>query len=216
MLSTIRSKFYCFYALIALFLVCILAIVLHSNIKHITADETLLQEFQYIQKYSSLIHLLQKERGLTANYISSKTIENKVNLENARSNTDEQLGILADTIDAPKTISQITQIRNQANQGETNPALITKEYSLVIYNFIRSLSRNSFVENFHHTPQYFVVENLIFTREHLGKLRAYITTLLNNKASTEQDSLYIDSENSFYLAAKENLLKILVLILTFH
>ena len=209
MLSTIRSKFYCFYALIALFLVCIMTIVLQSNLKTISTNEILLEEFRYIQNYSRLIHLLQKERGLTANYFSNRTAENKVNLENARSNTDEQLGIFANTLDASGTTSRITQIRNQADQGKSVPSSTTKEYSLIIYRLIRALSSNSFIENFHHTPQYLIVENLISTREHLGKLRAYITTLLNNKNASEQDSLYIDSENSYYLAAKENLLSIL-------
>ena len=209
MLSTIRSKFYCFYALIALFLVCIMTIVLQSNLKTISTNEILLEEFRYIQNYSRLIHLLQKERGLTANYFSNRTAENKVNLENARSNTDEQLGIFANTLDASGTTSRITQIRNQADQGKSVPSSTTKEYSLIIYRLIRALSSNSFIENFHHTPQYLIVENLISTREHLGKLRAYITTLLNNKSASEQDSPYIDSENSYYLAAKENLLSIL-------
>lgn len=209
MFSTIRSKFYCFYTLIAIFMICIVAIVLYSSFKRIATDETLLEEFQYIQKYSRLIHLLQKERGLTANYISNKTAENRVNLENARSNTNEQLGIFANTLDASDTSSQITQIRNQGDQGKATPSSTTKDYSLIIYRLIRTLSTNSFIENFHHTPQYLIVENLISTREHLGKLRAYITTLLNNEISSEQDSLYIDSENSYYLAAKENLLVIL-------
>lgn len=209
MFSTIRSKFYCFYTLIAIFMICIVAIVLYSSFKRIATDKTLLEEFQYIQKYSRLIHLLQKERGLTANYISNKTAENRVNLENARSNTDEQIGIFANTLDASDTSSQITQIRNQGDQGKAIPSSTTKDYSLIIYRLIRTLSTNSFIENFHHTPQYLIVENLISTREHLGKLRAYITTLLNNEISSEQDSLYIDSENSYYLAAKENLLVIL-------
>lgn len=209
MLSTIRSKFYCLYTLIAFFLVCIMTIVIHSSFKHVTTDETLLKEFQYIQKYSRLIHLLQKERGLTANYISNKTTENKVNLESARSNTDEQLSLFAHTLDSFDTTSQISQIRNQADQETKTPSTTTKEYSVIIYRFMRALSTNSFIENFHHTPQYLIVDNLISTREHLGKLRTYITTLLNSKTYSEQDSLYINSETSYYFAVKENLLGIL-------
>lgn len=74
---------------------------------------------------------------------------------------------------------------------------------------MRALSTNAFIENFHHTPQYLIVENLISTREHLGKLRAYITTLLNSKICSEQDSLYVNSEKSYYFASKDNLLSIL-------
>ena len=169
--------------------------VIGSYYSKIDSLNELNKKMSFSTDISDLVHSLQKERGLSSGYITSKDVQFYSELITQRETTDKMFEKLfesyekLDTKDLKNSMKNIRQqsidingIRSAINRGDTDAQDVIYEYSYInalLLDMVVSIAKNSYVKGT--SPNLLAYSNFLYLKEYTGLQRAQGVILLSLK-----------------------------------
>lgn len=201
-MHSIRSKFYSlFFGIVVLFLT-ISIFVLSQSWSDYSKKNALIASYCDFKKFTAVIHILQKERGLTVKYIFNPTSSNLDELFAWREHANDFILNLPNV----KFYQEILNRRHNLHKSIDLDTIPSKDYFLdysdIIHEIIASFSSNLLFKPIQNDQLLPSLINLLMTREYLGKIRGYIPTLLSSQHIGEAETFYIKEKFKLYAISK--------------
>lgn len=198
MFRSIKGKFYFLYfssASLFLFLTgtfIIYSVLEYNNIKF------LVREIKEFNETSSLIHLIQKERGLTVKYLTVPSADNKYFLDSWKNQTSDFITNSKYSLLFQNIPQKLNSIRNSTHI-QNNARECFFEYTTIIHNLLDSLYTGSFFAKLPQQDIFYRMFRFAMTREYFGALRAYVFVLLTKQEVSRFDRFYIAEKYNLFL-----------------
>lgn len=198
--ATIRSRFKIVYLVFILIFACAaISLIYISSLDYYNYNNSL-STYNKLGQYTKLIHVLQKERGLSSIYIHNCSTSSRSSLEKGRMTTTDYIN--SSSIEEFNTIqNSIEFIRTSMDNNLDNAEYIILEYSKLIYMLISKINSQALLANKKYSQAFLQLQNLIMAREHLGRLRAYISTPIDNMRQDRLSKTYALERYIFYTIA---------------
>lgn len=144
--------------------------------------QTLLTRMDTAEKLSSLVHELQKERGISSGYLVTQSqINNEGNLATLRFNTSREKSKLdSHTIQSLENLSKLDKVREAINQRQMTPMDSFNYYTTTIADLLDQIdmlamySRSPVLKN-----EFYAHSHLLHAKEYLGEIRACLNESLS-------------------------------------
>lgn len=207
---TIRAKFKLLYVFLVLFVFLVVGIVVYSSQGQLIKSEKTLESFTELSFLTKLVHVMQQERGLTVKFMSSPNPSNRVDMEQGREETSLCLNEVGNSSSIYMVFDKISRFRSLVDENYLNGSLdinsIVLGYSEIIYEVISAIDTGGLIQFEDGFKAFLQVQNLLIAREHLGRLRAYISVMLAASDINEYNKFYIAERFSFYEFAVQRFL----------
>ena len=169
------------------------------------------KQIKTIKQISSLIHELQKERGLNAAYLGKETVETKKQLLKQQQNTDKVIDNyiayythLTDEVNFPKTIiEKLHKIKSYRIKIDAKRVTFDDEiefYSDIINDLIQNIPMQNYQQaNTKILNDFESIQNLTYFKEYAGVERAYLSNIfeedrLSIKQLKDVQKIYLQQE----------------------
>ncbi len=144
--------------------------------------QALLTRMDTAEKLSGLVHELQKERGISAGYLASKSTTNTALLDAQRATTDQAKSRLdGDTVQELENLAKLGKVREEISRHQVTAADSFRYYTLTIVdaldqvNTLAMHSKSTLLKNGLHAHTH-----LLYAKEYLGEIRASLNEALSN------------------------------------
>jgi diguanylate cyclase (GGDEF)-like protein len=168
---------------------------------------TLLEEYHIFRLSTKTIHMLQKERGLTVKNLLLPTSENFEELQSWRNITHSAILNLFNIKMFKDILEKHGKLHKAIDSKKISPGDSFLEYSDIIYEIITTFSSDQTFEHVQHDHLFLSLTNLVMAREHLGKIRAYISMLSKSHDVNAMIPFYVKEKFGFYGVSKAEFLK---------
>ncbi|GFK92810.1 putative diguanylate cyclase YdaM [Fundidesulfovibrio magnetotacticus] len=205
--TTVRAKFYLLYVCMVLLLATIAFIATIYSWNSYTEKQELLKEYNVFRLSSTVIHMLQKERGLTVKSLFRPTRSNIDELKAWRAKTYSAIVEFHGTQFSQNLRATYAGLHNLVDSKAISPENIFLQYSDCIYEIISAFGSDRSFEHIQHDHLFLSLTNLLMAREHLGKIRAYISVLASNHHVDDVGFFYVKEKFGFYKVSKMEFLK---------
>lgn len=207
MFTTVRGKFYFLYGCMALLLVAIAAIAFIYSWGIYSKKQRLLVEYNVFRSSTEMIHMLQKERGLTVKSLFRPTLGNIEELKEWRTKTRDAIVGVPNVIIFKGMLERYVRLHKAIDSKAISPGDSFLEYSDIIYEIISTFSSNQAFEHVQHDHLFLSLTNLLMAREYLGKIRAYISVLSKSYDVDDAMVFYVKEKFGLYNISKAEFLR---------
>lgn len=181
-------------ALLALVAISSVVAALYAQYRSIDAEVQALRRMKTVyaeaQMRSGLVHVLQKERGLSSALLANPSAERRAELHRQYAVTDAILsGMHQDELAA-----RIAAVRTRVAGRTISWPETRRFYTDNINAALDTISRSVISESSHHTAQHSAIVELAWARESMGLLRATINGIYSRDASSLGDVTYLAAE----------------------
>lgn len=143
--------------------------------------QALLVRMETAAKLSDLVHELQKERGISSGYLTTRSQKNEAMLEMQRALTNrESVRMDAQSFRNLESLGKLPEVREKISLHQLTPVESFGYYTLVIleildqFNVLARDSNTSILKQDLHAH-----EHLLYTKEYLGEIRASLNESLS-------------------------------------
>ncbi len=160
---------------------------IHAELQRLSAQK---QAYEMAQAQSRLIHVLQKERGLSAAVLARPSDERWAELRKQYAETDTLLllpGIAA-------LQQQLQSIRRQVAAGHADWLMVRQAYSGLIETLLQEIAAGVVSDHSGNTVMHVAMIELARAREDMGLIRATLSRIYARGESTIPDVLFLAEE----------------------
>lgn len=207
MFTTVRGKFYFLYGCMALLLVTVAGIAFSYSWSIYSEKQRLLAEYNVIRSSTKMIHMLQKERGLTVKSLFRPTLGNNEELKAWRTKTRDAIVGVSNVMVFEGMLERYGRLHAAIDSKAISPGDSFLEYSNIIYEIIVTFSSSQDFEHIQHDHLFLSLTNLLMAREHLGKIRAYISVLSKTHDIDETMLFYVKEKFGLYNISRAEFLR---------
>lgn len=203
---TVRGKFYFLYGCMVFLLagIAIFATIYCWGIY--SQKSTLLEEYNAFSSSTKVIHMLQKERGLTVKNFYHPTRESLEELQLWRIATHNEILKGLNVEIYKRILEKHKKLHAKIDSQTISPGDGFLEYSDIIYEIITTFRSDQSFDHVQHDHLFLSLTNLLMTREHLGKIRACILMSSKNEHIDNMLVFYVKEKFGFYSISKSEFL----------
>lgn len=187
---SIRSRI----ALLALVAISSVVAALLAQYQSISREVDALraQKSAYIQAQdiSRLVHVLQKERGLSSAVLANSSAGRKTELRKQYTETDATLAQMP----VQEFANQLLVVRQQVMSGKTAWKDVRGFYTLIINTALDAISMDVVAENILGTRMHTAIVELSLAREDMGLMRATVNGIYSRGGDEPDDVTYLAEE----------------------
>jgi PAS domain S-box-containing protein len=165
---------------------------IHTLTTEITKTTKVDTKLKQIVLLRTLIQELQKERGLTNIYLSSKNKETLALLQKQRETLQNDIEKVASHIKSSELLCNINIIHTHVKDSSYTKVQAFKAYTHLIFNMMIETKKLLLFTNDQNIRNHFLIyQNTNFVQEYLGQLRAIIGGVLGEKKITRKQYVSI-------------------------